>query len=147
MIADANARVELALAWDSVRDDRNVIVGNLNMSTMAGRPASRQFRDLCFNLLLARGFSVIEDALEVLRLQGLFGSNTRQLGKMMEASRNSIPWCDYPQINRGRERRNATIHDRIRLPHAECRDYLAAIERELVAWKIVTSTRPELWHW
>ena len=147
MIADANAAKTLTLAWEAVRDDRNVIVGNLNMATMAGRPASGVFRDLCFNLLLARGFSVIEDSLEEFRSQGTFVSKSRQLGRMMEMSRTAVPWCDYDQIDHARERRNATVHDRVRLPHSECRDYLAAIERELVRWHIVAAVKPELWHW
>jgi len=147
MIADAKTNADLALAWEAVRDDRNVIVGNLNVATMAGWPASGAFRDLCFNLLLARGFSVLEDSLEELRSQGAFVSSSRQLGKMMEASRQAVPWCDYAEIDRGRERRNATIHDRVRIPHSECRDYLAAIERELVVWQVLGYARPELWHW
>ena len=81
MIVDGTANAELALAWEAVRDDRNVIVGNLNAATMAGRPASGAFRDLCFNLLLARGFSVLEDSLEELRSQGSFVSSSRQLGR------------------------------------------------------------------
>lgn len=147
MIADPNEMTALASAWEAVRDDRHVIVGNLNVGTMAGRPATGTFRDLCFNLLLARAFSVLEDSLEELRLQGTFSSKSRQLGRMMEASRSTVPWRDYDQINRARERRNQSIHDRVRLPHLECRDYLAAIERELVCWQIVASTQPELWHW
>lgn len=145
MIADPVTRTELALAWDGVRDDRNVIVGNLNGMTIAGRPASSVFRDLCFNLLLARGFSVIEDSLEALRLQGSFASKPRPLQAVMEASRAAIPWHDYATVDRGRERRNASIHDRVRLPHSECRDYLASIERELVRWGVADRERPELW--
>ena len=32
-------------------------------------------------------------------------------------------------------------------PHAKCRDYIAAIERELFAWGVLTSVTPNLWHW
>ena len=147
MIVDQNVRAELALAWEMVRDDRDVLVGNMNVASMTGHPVSGVFRDLCFNLLLARGYSVIEDSLEELRSQGTFTSKTRRLKGMMEASRPSLVWRDYGAIDKGRERRNASVHDRVRLSHAECRDYLAAIERELVGWKIVDRERPELWHW
>ena len=137
----------MRLAWESVRDDRNVIVGNLNAATMAGRPASSVFRDLCFNLLLARAMSVLEDCLEQLRAEKRFSSDSRRMKDMMESSRTSVPWQDYQTMDRGRDRRNASIHDGVRLPHSECRDYLAAIERELHSWQVITDVRPELWHW
>jgi hypothetical protein len=66
---------------------------------------------------------------------------------MMEASRPPAPRVDYVRIDQARDRRNQAIHDRVRLPHGECRDYLAAIERQLVAWGVVAEAKPELWHW
>jgi len=45
MIVDQNVRAELALAWEMVRDDRNVLVGNMNVASMTVHPVSRVFRE------------------------------------------------------------------------------------------------------
>src|SRR5262245_46887640 len=127
MVKDPIAAQELLLAWESVRDDRNVIVGNLNSATTAGRAPSPEFHDLIFNLLLARGMSVLEDTLKQLRSEGRFRASGWNLKTLMEASRTSVPWRDYGGVDTARDRRNRAIHDRVRLPHAECRGHLALI--------------------
>jgi hypothetical protein len=147
MLSDTLTGARLAGEWDAVRDERNFVVGNLSVSSMTARPATGPFRDVVFNMLLARGMSVLEDGLEELRAQGTFASSRRTLKAMMDASRPAVPWLDYDGMDRARNRRNMAIHDRVRLPHGECRDYLAAIERQLVAWGVVAEAKPELWHW
>ena len=147
MVQDVRMTVELLLAWESVREDRNIVVGNLNAATMAGRPPSGEFHDLVFNLLLARGYSVLQDTLEELRLEGRFVSKSRRLGDLMHASLQSVPWRRFTDVDRGRDRRNHAIHDHVRLPHAECRDYLALVQQELAGWRVIRDVKPELWHW
>ena len=46
-----------------------------------------------------------------------------------------------------RNDRNQSVHARSYLAHEKCRDYIAAIERELVAWSVLTTATPQLWHW
>jgi len=147
MIADHVVLHEIQEAWEFVRRARNIVVGNLNSATMAGRPQSAEFRSLCFNLLLASAFSVLEDTLKQFRGEGRISSKSTRLGDLMQGSQNRLPWREYSVINTGRGKRNSSIHDRTLIDHSECRDYIAAIERELAGWNILTSTSPELWHW
>jgi hypothetical protein len=147
MITDATTLQSVRDGWDFVRHSRNVTVGNCNVATWAIGFNQSGIRDLCFNLLLASAFSVLEETLDALRGQGVFSSKTNSLGALMGASQSSIPWLNWALIDKGRNKRNQSIHDRIFLPHAACRDYIAAIEQELVTWHVLTSATPELWHW
>ena len=147
MISDVTAMQEVRAAWEFVRESRNAIVGNCNIATLVVGFNQSAIRDLCFNLLLASAFSVLEDVLRQLRDEGRFVGKDNRLGALMSNSRSSVPWVDYDLVDAGRNERNRTIHDRTYLAHANCRDYIAAIERELVAWGVLDSTAPHLWHW
>jgi len=148
MITDPVALQEAKNAWEYVRATRNVIVGNCNAASFFswGFNQSRM-RGICFNLLLASAFSVLEEALGQLRFEGVFASPRDNLATLMVHSRVVLPWLDYPLINAARLGRNQSIHSRNYLSHAQCRVYLAAIERELHAWGILAETTPNHWHW
>lgn len=147
MIIDPIAIQDARDGWEFVRSSRNVIVGNCNLSTMVVGFNQAGIRDLCFNLLLASAFSVIEEALRQLRDEGKFSGNVNRLGPLMANSRSVLPWVDWALVDAGRNDRNQSVHARTYLAHAKCRDYIAAIERELVAWGVLTSATPQLWHW
>ncbi len=147
MIADPIVLQEVRDSWETVRESRNVIVGNMNSASMVGRPPASEFRDLCFNLLLIVAFSVIEDVLRQLRDEGKFSCKDHRLKPLMKSSRPYLPWLDFDLIDKGREHRNESAHQRVFLAHAECRKYIAAIEAELVAWGVLTSATPHLWFW
>jgi len=147
MIKDRTALRDARDKWAFVRASRNVIVGNCNVATWAVGFNQARIRDLCFNLLLTSAFSVLEEVLRQLRDERKFSGKDNRLGLLMCNSRSSLPWNDYRLINAARNDRNRSVHARAYLPHAKCRDYIAAIERELVAWGVLTSATPQLWHW
>jgi len=89
MIADDTVLHEIREAWEFVRRAQNIVVGNLNAATMAGRPQSAEFRSLCFNLLLASAFSVLEDTLKQFRSEGRISSKSTRLGDLSQESRGT----------------------------------------------------------
>ena len=147
MITDPIILQEVRDAWEFVRETRNVIVGNTNLASFVIGFNQRRMRDMCFNLLLASAFSVLETTLRQLRDEGKFAGKDNRLGPLMANSRTSLSWNHYALVDVARNERNQSVHDRLYLPHAQCRDYIAAIERELVAWGILTSPTPQLWRW
>ena len=147
MITDPALLQETRDGWEFVRHSRNVAVGNCNAATLVLGFNQSGMRDLCFNLLLASAFSVLEQTLRALRDQGEFASRRDQLGVLLNSSRTALPWVNWVLIDAGRNDRNQSVHARTYLPHGTCRDYIAAIEEELVAWRVLSSARPELWHW
>lgn len=146
MINDPTALKDVRDGWEFVRESRNVIVGNCNVSTFAVGFNQAGIRNFCFNLLLASAFSVLEEVLRQLRTEGKFASKKDQLGYLMSASQAAVPWSDYGLIEKGRQERNLSVHQRKYMSHEQCRDDIAGIERELVAWGL-SSGKPDLWHW
>jgi hypothetical protein len=94
----------------------------------------------------ARGLAHI-GVLRALRDQGAFVTKDSRLGPLMNGSRSALPWVNWLLVDAARNERNKSVHARTYLPHARCRDYIAAIEQELVAWRVLPSASPELWHW
>ncbi len=147
MITDPTALQAARDGWEFVRHSRNVTVGNCNAATLIVGFNQAGIRDLCFNLLLASAFSVLEDVLRALRDQGAFATQDNRLGPLMSSSRSALPWVNWVLVDAARNDRNQSVHARTYLPHAKCRDYIAAIEQELVSWGVLSSATPELWHW
>lgn len=147
VISDPLSLREFREAWEAVRSARNVIVGNLNAASMVGRGGSPEFRNLCFALILIAAFSVLEQVLLQLRDEGHYKSKDSRLKPLMKNSRGALPWQDFDLIDRAREDRNRSAHERVFLPHAVSRDYIAGIEQELVAWGVLPTATPQLWHW
>ena len=147
MITDPGALQDVRDSWEFVRESRNVIVGNCNVATFVVGFNQQGIRDICFNLLFASAISVLEDVLRQLRDEGKFTCKDNRLGPLMASSRTSLLWNDYSFIDKARDERNRSIHDRTYLPHADCRKFIAAIESEFVAWGVLTSAASQLWHW
>src|SRR5262245_17271475 len=97
--------------------------------------------------MLIAAFSVLEEVLLQLRDERRFMCRDNRLKSLMHGSQPTLPWQDFTLVDQGREDRNKTAHERVWLPHAKSRTYLAAIEAELVAWGVLTSATPQLWHW
>jgi hypothetical protein len=148
MIADAAMLQEVQDGWEFVRESRNIIVGNCNVAAIGALSFNQAaMRNIGFNLLIASGFSVLEQALRQLRDEGSFSGKDNRLGLLMANSRTGLPWVDFPLVDAGRNDRNQSIHARTYMPHEKCRDYLVAIEKELHAWGILAALTPDLWHW
>ncbi len=139
MIRDQSALTDIRSEWAVVRETREMIARNLAASSVGigSIGPSHQFRNLAYNLCLLFAFSVLEHALLQLRDQGVFSSSSSKLGALIVNSKNALPWQNFVLVDRGRERRNAIAHDRVFIERAECWEYLAAIEAELHAWKIL----------
>jgi hypothetical protein len=147
MISDRTELERSQDAWEFVRESRNLIVGNCNVATFVVGFNQAGVRDICFNLLLASAFSVLEQVLRQLRDEGQFACTRNELGALMADSRASLPWVDYALIDTARKERNHSIHARNYLSHGQCRDYIASMELELVALGVLANAMPELWHW
>jgi hypothetical protein len=147
VIHDLNTLQEVRTAWEFVRHSRNVTVGNCKSATWTVGFNQAGIRDLCFNLLLASALSVLEDTLRALRKQGEFSCKDSRFGPLMKHSQQALPWVNWMLIDTARDERNKSVHERVHLPHARCRDYIAAIETELLAWRVLQTATPELWHW
>jgi hypothetical protein len=147
MITDPVRLKDVQSGWDTVRDARNIVAGNLNVISATGFPPGGAFRAISYNLLLLFAFSVLEDALKAIRDEGTITSKRDTLFQMMEASETVLPWRDFKRIDQAREDRNKVAHDRQYLRMDDALNCIAAIEEELVAWGIVTTTMPHLWNW
>lgn len=147
MIRDPSTLSSVRASWDFVRHSRNVTVGNCNAATSVLGFNQVGVRDLCFNLILASAYSVLEEVLQALRDESAFVCKSSKLGYLLAASRAALPWRDWALIDEGRDKRNQSVHDRTYLPHGECRTYIAALELELVEFRVLSSATPELWHW
>ncbi len=147
MITDPTALNDARDGWEFVRNSRNIIVGNCNVATFVVGFNQAGIRDLCFNLLLASAFLVLEETLRQIRDEGKFSSKDNRLGALIKNSRSALPWVDWALIDAGRIDRNQSVHQRTYLAQRKCRDYIAAIEQELVTWGVLPSATPELWHW
>jgi len=93
------------------------------------------------SLVLLFAYSVLENVLEQLREEGMFASRSANIGPMMKASKDALPWCDYTLVDtlvdQGRERRNRIAHHREFLERAEVWRYIDGIERELIGWRVL----------
>jgi hypothetical protein len=97
----------------------------------------RRAVDLANNATLLFAFSVHEKTLLQLRREGHFECRERQVGALMDASKNVLPWRDFAEISAARERRNAIAHHNQILPSVQCWDDIATIRDELIAWGVV----------
>jgi len=90
------------------------------------------------NLPFIHAFSVLNNVLITLRDQGDFTSKgTTWLGKLVKASKNTLPWNDFQTIKTGVNRRNGVAHRADLLETTECWKYVDAIKLELTSWGIV----------
>ena len=97
--------------------------------------------DELFNLPLVLAYSVMDQVLDELILQGTLpkppGRNSILLGTKMDASRAHLSWLDYAEIELGKNARNDVAHEGILLPKVDCLRFINAIERELKMWGII----------
>ena len=90
-----------------------------------------------YNLPLVLSYAVLDEALSILRDQGVFNCNDWQLDKKMKASKDKLPWVNYNLIDEGKRARNKLAHRAELLSEAECRKYVSAVEAELKAWGLI----------
>ena len=147
MIRDPSVLASIRASWEFVRHSRNVAVGNCNAATWVVGFNQTGMRDLCFNLILASAYSVLEEVLQALRDESVFACKSSKLGQLLVASKSVLPWQNWQLIDEGRDKRNQSVHDKGYMAHAEGRNYIAALEQELLTFKVLPKATPELWHW
>ncbi len=132
MIKDKYVKQELRESWNTVLSTKEMVKTNIVWAFAGGGYTSKQFRDLSYNLTLLFAFSVIENTLSQLRDEGVFNSNSSQLGTLMEKSKNKLPWIDYSLIDEARIKRNEIAHQQKWIDLELCLSYLDAMEVELI---------------
>ena len=137
MVTDLAALEELRQSWRTVRTTQAMIRTNTAPFIFSMVPAVTGFARVPESLLLVFGLSVLEDALRSICDQGAFSSKSKQLGPLMGASRQVVPWRTFEEVDRVRERRNRIAHDREFLAAGQCDRDLDCIARELIAWGVL----------
>jgi len=106
--------------------------GGVSAATTAWPP------DHYYNLPLLLAFAVLDQVFEELKEQKVFAVSGRpMLGAKMKASKAHVPSQDYDLVEKGKDARNKLAHEAKLLTKADCLSYVAAIERELTAWRVI----------
>jgi hypothetical protein len=100
-------------------------------------PMMTNFQEVPDSLLLLFGVSVLENTLEELRNQGVFVCKGRGLKGLMNASKTRLPWQNFENIQKIKDRRDQVAHHREFLRRGRCAQDLDAIENELLAWRVL----------
>ena len=137
MIKDENALQEIRKQWDGVLALRQKIQRNL-FGSVAGRGTFSHFvADCAHNLPFLHACSVLNEALEQMRDEGVFTGTGRTLGTLVELAQNQVSWVNYSAVTKMVEKRNDLAHRAALLPRGDCWDYLDVIEAELRSWSII----------
>jgi len=102
-------------------------------------PNATGFARVPESLLLVFAVSVLEEALKCLCTEGAFAARRWELGFLMKASKDALPWQNYEWIEQVRLRRNRVAHQRVFLEAGQCDLDLSAIAKELLAWKVLAT--------
>jgi hypothetical protein len=137
MIRDLDALAELRKGWTSVKWTQSMADANLAGANFGTGFVTDEFRDVCYNLVLIYAFGVFNDVLRTLRDEGRFPCSKFGLEALMESSKSVLPWVDFDRVAGDRKLRNRIAHKGALAPRKACWDALDAIERELVAWRII----------
>jgi hypothetical protein len=126
-------------SWETVRILEARINTTLNADLFSLVPRMTNFQEIPDSLLLLFAVSVLETTLKQLRDQKVFSYTGWQLGGLMAASKekNALPWRNFEEILKIKDRRNQVAHDRKFLRHGQCAQDLDAIENELLAWRVL----------
>ena len=137
MIKDKNALQKIRAQWDGVLALRQKIQRNL-FGSVAGRGTFSHFAaDCAQNLPFLHACSVLNEALEQMRDEGVFTATGRTLGTLVELAQNQVSWVNYSAVTKMVEKRNDLAHRAALLPRVDCWGYLDVIEAELRSWSII----------
>lgn len=93
------------------------------------------------NLPFLLSYAALEQVLEQLAYEGTISAPCGRptLHNRLVAARDGLTWISYDTVDEGRAQRNALAHDATLLNEHECHRFIEAIERELLAWGVVTN--------
>jgi hypothetical protein len=140
MITDPEALQRIRESWKTVRILQAKIDTTMSAHPLSLLPAMTNFRVVPESLLLVFATSVLEDTLRQLQHQGIFGPKEPQqwgLGRLIVESRGTLCWQDYGKIQEIKNRRNDVAHKRAFPPSDKCAEYLNAIAKELMEWRVL----------
>jgi len=124
-------------SWETVRILQARIHTTLHAGLFSLVPVMTNFQEVPESLLLLFAVSVLETTLEQLRDQRVFVYKRRGLKGLMNASKNALPWQNFENIQKIKDRRDQVAHHREFLRSGQCAQDLDAIENELLAWRVL----------
>ena len=140
MIKDTSVLNDIRCEWETVRFTKEMVTSNVATGFFVSHgilSADLGSIELANSLLVLFAFSVLERVLLQLRNEGQFQSTKINLGCLMAASQNALPWQDYALVDQARGKRNDIAHRRQWIGQAEGHKYIDAIEKELTLWTIL----------
>ncbi len=142
MIRDPTIKQQVQEEWDGVRSFQSILQARLNApGGLAGIGASHGLRNISHCLILLFAFSILEKVLKQLRDEGMFRQQDNRLGKLMYSSKRSVPWRNFPLVDKAREDRNRVAHRQEILERADSWNYIDGIEAELLSWKVIVNPK------
>jgi hypothetical protein len=138
MIKNPEELQHIRESWRTVRMLQAKIDTTMSAHLFSLVPAMTNFRVVPESLLLLFAVSVLENTLEELRNQGVFVYKGRGLKGLMDASsKTDLPWQNFENIQKIKDRRDGVAHHHEILHNGECAEYLDAIAKELLAWGVL----------
>jgi hypothetical protein len=133
MIKDSQAKTHLNQSWAAIRK----LCGSGHVFWTRGAAISVRTPDSTFNLPFVLAYAVLDQCLNVLISEGTIVCKDWKLGVKMAASKDILPWVDYPLVDDGRSVRNAVAHEAILATKEDCLKFVNAIEAEFKAWGVL----------
>jgi hypothetical protein len=138
MPLDSETLEELRASWNTVRLSQAMVQTNLAAGAFGLVAQTNDFRDLTHGLILLFAVSVMEEALERYRDQGLFAPKRGGLKELVSASKDALPWVNWEGMGQIRNRRNDVAHHLKYPPRAQAWADIDSVEKELIAWGVLS---------
>ena len=137
MIIDSQVRSVVAQDWAVVR--KLCADSHRQYQAGAGVFINETPPETFYNLPLLLAYGILDQVLAELIDQGTIqcAKGRALLGDKMTASKGSLPWRNYVQVETGKAARNALAHEAKLLRKNDCLAYIDAIEVELKAWQVL----------
>lgn len=93
--------------------------------------------DAAANLPMFHAFGILNDVLKQLAEEGCFECKGRELGRLIEASKEALDWEDLDAIKKGKDARNGVAHEGKLLGRGDCWALIDVVRSELGAWGVI----------
>ncbi len=134
MIQDSNTLSEIQNDWNGVE---KLQVSAFASSGVIGGTFPFALANAAHNLPFIHAFTVLNEVLITLEKEGHFKCKSIFLGKLLEAIKSKLPWCDFTTIEKGVDRRNDVAHRADLLEREESWKYVDSVKKELSSWGII----------
>jgi hypothetical protein len=137
IILDSGTRSSLEEEWKSLRMQQAKLTTYILAAQQFGASWLKDLEDSSHSLFLPFAFSVLEHTLQSYRDAGTFRCKQNAISKLMEASKDVLPWVGYAELEAARDVRNCLAHEQKAPARFKTESILDAIERELIAFSIL----------